>query len=369
MSGFDEARYMQDISADPESIERHLNFLENKFLDVHRSFNGFDEEFHYVECCSQPVNLDDPQQYRSANVLTNKTKNRYSNVLPKEHTRVKLSPIPGEECSDYINGNYIGGLLPGTEQEYIATQGPLQTTFQDFWRMVWEQSSSVIVMLTKEIEDERLKCDRYWPEPDTPLVVGDFRIELLDVMEKEELTERTFSLTNEQSDETRKVYQFQFTAWPDHDLPTTQNPMEAFLDLAHKVDQLNNTHGPLIVHCSAGIGRSGTFCAVHSIIEKMRSDVKNNPSEVPKFNMIKTVMQMRASRSGMVQTKDQYKFCYQTILEESRRLYGKESVAKSNGRENFQEYDSSSSVYTEEYSDDDSSSDDEGETFNGREEK
>jgi len=293
---------------------------------------------------------------------------------------VRLSVQPGEEGSDYINGNYIGGLLPGTEHEYIATQGPLQSTFLDFWRMIWEQSSSVIVMLTREIEDERLKCDRYWPDVDSPLVLGNYKIELLDVMEREELTERVFSFTDENTKEQRNIYQFQFTAWPDHDLPSSQNPSEAFLDLAHKVDTLNNTNGPLIVHCSAGIGRSGTFCAVHSIIEKMRADLKANPSEVPRFNMIRTVMQMRTSRAGMVQTKDQYRFCYQTLLEESKRLLGKKdgsSTTQPNGHQPTSQHHhhqqhlerkyslDSASEYTEDYSDDSDDSSDEDEDEEG----
>lgn len=278
--------------------------------------NGFDVEFTFIE--NQTAQEQYFGDYKSATNPLNKGKNRYSNVLPPENTRVKLKEITGEEGSDFINANYIKGLIPGSEKAYIATQGPLQSTFGDFWRMIWETDAVIIVMLTKEVENGKLKCDRYWPDFDCPMSVYPFKVTLISQDETNELTTRKLILENLESDETRDVTQFQYTAWPDHGLPVSTT---AFLELAHRADTANTTHGPIVVHCSAGIGRSGTFCTVHSIIEKLRLDIQNHEQE-PEFNIVKTVLYMREMRPGMVQTKEQYMFCYLTLLEECERLFG-----------------------------------------------
>ena len=183
--------------------------------------------------------------------------------------------------------------------------------------MVWELNTAVIIMLTKEVENGRvctsqqiyiffiylfckLKCDKYWPEVDCPLVVGYFRINLIEFTETVELTTRLFELTNFEENESRNITQFQYTAWPDHGLPVSTT---AFLDLAHSVDIANNTKGPIVVHCSAGIGRSGTFCTVHSTIEKFKVDLEQHPEIEPSVSLVNTVLYMRDQRPGMVQTK------------------------------------------------------------------
>jgi len=280
--------------------------------------NGFDVEFTYIE--NQTAQEQFFGDYTAAIMSVNKNKNRYSNVLPTEKTRVKLKPVDAEEGSDFINANFISGLIPGSERAYVATQGPLQSTFSEFWRMIWELNSTVIVMLTKEVENGRLKCDKYWPDFDCPLSCPPFKI----IMENEDVTDelstRKLLLTNSQTDESRTVWQFQYTAWPDHGLPVSTT---AFLDLASKTDDVNTNSAPIIVHCSAGIGRSGTFCTVHSIIEKLRLDLKANPNKEPECSIVKTVLFMREQRPGMVQTKEQYMFCYLAILEETEKLLGK----------------------------------------------
>jgi len=225
-------------------IGEHLEHLFQPIDQMQPQINGFDVEFNYIENrTSQEQLLED---YSSANHPLNKWKNRYSNVLPVEKTRVLLQPDNEEECSDYINANYISGLIPGSEMAYIATQGPLQSTYYDFWRMIWELNTSVIIMLTKEIENGRLKCDRYWPDLDCPLVVGYFRICLISLEETPELVTRTLELVNFETYMCRKVIQFQYTAWPDHGLPASTT---AFLDLVHNTHVANFTKGPMVVHC------------------------------------------------------------------------------------------------------------------------
>jgi len=316
--------YEADIPA--SKLREHIERLMHKLDPNDPIYNGFDEEFTFIE------NKTAAEQffgdYKSAMLPPNKNKNRYSNVLPPESTRVLLQPVEGEDGSDYMNANYISGLIPGSERAYIATQGPLQSTFPDFWRMIWEQNVAVIVMLTKEIENGRLKCDRYWPETaEQPLICGHFRISLSDSEEssKDELIERKITITNQLTEESRPVIHLQYIAWPDHGLPVSTTAFLSLLDEAYK---FNNTAGPIVVHCSAGIGRSGTFCTVHATIEKLKLDLVRHPDVEPKFNIVKTVIGMRAQRPGMVQTKEQYMFVYLAILEKAREILERHRVMR-----------------------------------------
>jgi protein tyrosine phosphatase len=287
-------------------------------------FNGFDEEFNYIE--NKTAHDQFFGDYKSAMLGENKTKNRYSNVLPPESTRVQLSNT-GEEGSDYINANYISGLIPNSERAYVATQGPLMATFPDFWRMVWELNVSVIVMLTKEVENGRLKCDRYWPDIDESLEAGNFVVTLSDIEETsmDELLERKLILLNIEKQESRPVLHLQYIAWPDHGLPVSTT---AFLSLMDEAYKFNHTGGPIVVHCSAGIGRSGTFCTVHAILEKLKLDLMNNPEEDPKLSIVRTVLAARSQRPGMVQTKEQYMFVYLAILEKTKEILQKHKEAR-----------------------------------------
>jgi protein tyrosine phosphatase len=280
-------------------------------------FNGFEEEFRYLNYKT------DTQQifgdYKSAMLGVNRVKNRFSNVLPPESTRVVLKTIEGEEGSDYINANFVSGYIPGSEKAYIATQGPLRETFQDFWRMVWEQNSTVVVMLTKEVEDGRHKCDRYWPEGDEAILTDLFKVTVSDSEERvnRELIERKLILHNLKTNETRPILHLQYVAWPDHGLPTSTT---AFLSLLDDADRFDYTGAPIVVHCSAGIGRSGTFCTVHATIEKLLWDLKQHPDVEPKISAAKAVLNARAQRPGMVQTAEQYTFVYLAILEKTEEI-------------------------------------------------
>jgi len=249
----------------------------------------------------------------------NRAKNRYSNVLPLESTRVILKKKDDEE-SDYINANWVNGLIPGSEKAYISTQGPLQETVEDFWRMVWETESNVIAMLTREMENEILKCAHYWPyEKGNSFTFDDLRVTLVEESKtfNERLVHRRMFLEYFPTGETREVMHFQYVDWPDHGLPESA---EAFREVLHNVEKVRRNKTPIIVHCSAGIGRTGTFCAVHSTLEKLSQQKKEKPDEPPEFNLLNTVLSLRAQRVGMVQTKEQYMFCYKALLEELEKL-------------------------------------------------
>jgi len=167
-------------------------------------------------------------------------------------------------------------------------------------------------MLTREVEQGRIKCDKYWPEEEA-LNFGDFKLTISDQEEcqREELIERKFTLFNTVENTSRPISHLQYTAWPDMGIPPTTN---SFLSLVEDSHKFNHTDGPIVVHCSAGIGRSGVFCIVHSILEKIQHDMKTNPLAEPKVNVVKAVLAARKQRSGMVQTPEQYTFINLALL-------------------------------------------------------
>ncbi|KAG8595566.1 hypothetical protein GDO81_001555 [Engystomops pustulosus] len=254
---------------------------------------------------SQEYESIDPGQqftWEHSNLEVNKPKNRYANVIAYDHSRVLLSAIEGIPGSDYINSNYIDGYRK--QNAYIATQGPLPETFGDFWRMMWEQRSATVVMMTKLEERSRIKCDQYWPSRGTE-TYGLIQVTLLDTVELATYCVRTFALYKNGSSEKREVRQFQFTAWPDHGVPEHPTPFLAFL---RRVKTCNPPDaGPMVVHCSAGVGRTGCFIVIDAMLERIRHEKT--------VDIYGHVTLMRAQRNYMVQTEDQYIFIHDALLE------------------------------------------------------
>jgi protein tyrosine phosphatase len=208
-------------------------------------WTGFDYEFAFLENMSA---LFTPKlNFRSANYPENQFKNRYANVLPPEQTRVILTTIKGIPDSDYINANHLDGLAENTKGRYLGIQGPLDETANDFWRMMWEQNASVVVMVTREIEGERVKCAQYWPEGETPVrLFGIFEVTCLDSQLKNDIITRRFMLKNTKTNVERPVYHFQYIEWPDHGVPASG---QIFLGLVDVVDKFNPTGNAIVVHC------------------------------------------------------------------------------------------------------------------------
>eukprot|EP00118_Oscarella_pearsei_P028857 m.3128 g.3128 ORF g.3128 m.3128 type:complete len:588 (+) comp9068_c0_seq1:109-1872(+) len=235
----------------------------------------------------------------------NKTKNRYKNILPFDHTRVCLID---DGDSDYINANFISGEVPGSEKQYIATQGCLPATVKDFWRMVWLENCEVIVMTTMEVERGRNKCVRYWADKGVAKECGQFTIESLDEEDKQSFILRTVLVTKEGERAPRKISQFHFKAWPDHGVPSDPGVVLQFLDEVRKTQEGREGVGPIVVHCSAGIGRTGTFIVIDILLSLIR--LHGADCEI---DIMKTIQMVRSQRSGMVQTEAQYKFIYVAI--------------------------------------------------------
>ncbi|KAM5148665.1 receptor-type tyrosine-protein phosphatase F isoform 2-T5 [Mantella aurantiaca] len=254
---------------------------------------------------SQEYESIDPGQqftWEHSNLEVNKPKNRYANVIAYDHSRVILTSVDGVPGSDYINSNYIDGYRK--QNAYIATQGPLPETFTDFWRLVWEQRSSTIVMMTRLEEKSRVKCDQYWPGRGSE-TYGMIQVTLLDTVELATYTVRTFALYKNGSSEKREIRQFQFMAWPDHGVPEYPTPILAFL---RRVKACNpQDAGPTVVHCSAGVGRTGCFIVIDAMLERVKLEKT--------VDIYGQVTCMRSQRNYMVQTEDQYVFIHEALLE------------------------------------------------------
>ncbi|KAF6733989.1 Receptor-type tyrosine-protein phosphatase F [Oryzias melastigma] len=256
-------------------------------------------------CFSQEYESIDPGQqftWEHSNMEVNKPKNRYANVIAYDHSRVVLTSIDAVPGSDYINANYIDGYRK--QNAYIATQGPLPETLSDFWRMVWEQRSSTIIMMTRLEEKSRVKCDQYWPSRGTE-TYGMIQVTMLDTVELATYSVRTFALYKNGSNEKREVRQFQFMAWPDHGVPEYPTPILAFLRRVKACNPLDA--GPMVVHCSAGVGRTGCFIVIDAMLERMKHEKT--------VDIYGHVTCMRAQRNYMVQTEDQYIFIHEALLE------------------------------------------------------
>uniref|UniRef100_A0A671Z4D6 protein-tyrosine-phosphatase n=1 Tax=Sparus aurata TaxID=8175 RepID=A0A671Z4D6_SPAAU len=243
-------------------------------------------------------------RFISANLPCNKFKNRLVNIMPYETTRVCLQPIRGLEGSDYINSSFIDGYRQ--QKAYIATQGPLAETTEDFWRMLWENNSTIVVMLTKLREMGREKCHQYWPAERS----ARYQYFVVDPMAEYNMPQyilREFKVTDARDGQSRTVRQFQFTDWPEQGVPKSGEGFIDFIGQVHKTKEQFGQDGPISVHCSAGVGRTGVFITLSIVLERMRYEGV--------VDIFQTVKMLRTQRPAMVQTEDEYQFCYHAALE------------------------------------------------------
>jgi len=334
MSGFEMQNASMIAPSDPVEMRR-MNFQTPGMLS-HPPIPITDLSAHIDELKTEGAtkftaeyeSIEPGQQFTwdNSSMDINKPKNRYANVIAYDHSRVVLQPVDGVVGSDYINANYCDGYRK--QNAYIATQGPLPETFADFWRMVWEQRSSTIVMLTRLEERARVKCDQYWPARGTE-TYGVMCVTLTDTQELATYVIRTFQLQRVSSahmgyTDRREIKQFQFTAWPDHGVPEHPAPFLQFIRRIHTLNPADS--GPIVTHCSAGVGRTGAFIVIDSMLERMKHERT--------VDVYGHVTCLRAQRNYMVQTEDQYIFIHDALLEAI--LAGNTEVAARNLHQHIQ---------------------------------
>ncbi|XP_041114158.1 receptor-type tyrosine-protein phosphatase R-like isoform X1 [Polyodon spathula] len=257
----------------------------------------------HAEFAEIPMNFVDPKEL---DIPSHGTKNRYKTILPNPHSRVCLKTKSiYDPLSSYINANYIRGYM-GEEKTYIATQGPMINTVNDFWQMVWQEDSPVIVMITK-LKEKNEKCVLYWPERRG--IYGKVEVLINSVRECDHYTIR--SLTLKQGGQCCSVKHYWYTSWPDHKTPDSAQPLLQLITEVEEDRKASAGRGPVIVHCSAGIGRTGCFIATTTGCRQLKQEGV--------VDVLSIACQLRVDRGGMVQTGEQYEFIHHTLsLYESR---------------------------------------------------
>ncbi|XP_040511721.1 receptor-type tyrosine-protein phosphatase delta isoform X50 [Gallus gallus] len=280
---------------------RNLYAYIQKLTQIETGENVTGMELEFKRLASSKAHTS---RFISANLPCNKFKNRLVNIMPYESTRVCLQPIRGVEGSDYINASFVDGYRQ--QKAYIATQGPLAETTEDFWRMLWEHNSTIVVMLTKLREMGREKCHQYWPAERS----ARYQYFVVDPMAEYNMPQyilREFKVTDARDGQSRTVRQFQFTDWPEQGVPKSGEGFIDFIGQVHKTKEQFGQDGPISVHCSAGVGRTGVFITLSIVLERMRYEGV--------VDIFQTVKMLRTQRPAMVQTEDQYQFCYRAALE------------------------------------------------------
>ncbi|VDI09962.1 tyrosine-protein phosphatase non-receptor type 11 [Mytilus galloprovincialis] len=323
-------------------LQARVKQLDNDKEKKQGNKGGFWDEFEQL----QQMEVRHLYSRKEGQRPENKPRNRYKNILPFDHTRIVLRDgDPQVIGSDYINGNLISTEDDNLDLKkgYIATQGALPNTVVDFWRMVWQENCRTIVMTTKEVERGKVKAVRYWPGPDHPennltqsWDVYDGKMTLKHISQKQDtdFIYREFELYREGRDgkqlesTPRSIYHYHFLPWPDYGVPGDPGSVLNFLNIVNTKQDSIKEAGPVVVHCSAGIGRTGTFIVIDIILNQIK--LFGLECEI---DIQKTIQMVRSQRSGMVQTEAQYKFVYMAVLhyletEKQRKRAEEQSVGR-----------------------------------------
>lgn len=266
------------------------------------------QEFDSLKCKKSSV--DCLSKFKAACCPQNMCKNRYYNVLPNEESRVKLHALV-EGDGDYINANFVS--CEKARRKYILTQAPLPNTMNDMWRMIWQEKVPVIVCLTKLSEGEVQKAHKYWPDEGQTTQFGRLYVKQTKAHLVSNIAVRYFDIWMEGGkDHALSVTHMHYLDWPDHGAPASTQPIRM---LANLVSEKAGVSGPVVVHCSAGVGRAGTFVAIHITLNQLEKfPISQSSSKFP-INIKEVVSTLRSQREGTVQTVEQYIFIYKAIAD------------------------------------------------------
>lgn len=258
-----DARVSDTMSLQDSVVETSRPVSVSNFAEHYRLMSA-DSDFRFSEEFEELKHVGRDQPTTFADLPCNRPKNRFTNILPYDHSRFKLQPVDDDEGSDYINANYVPGF--NSPREFIVTQGPLHSTRDDFWRMCWESNSRAIVMLTRCFEKSREKCDQYWPNDTQPMYYGDIEVQILNDSHYPDwaITEFMIRRGNEQ----RMIRHFHFITWPDFGVPNPPQTLVRFVRAFR--ERVGPDQRPICVHCSAGVGRSGTFITLDRILQSIQ---------------------------------------------------------------------------------------------------
>ncbi|XP_060530895.1 tyrosine-protein phosphatase 10D-like isoform X2 [Cylas formicarius] len=297
--GMVESRTNDNMSLPDSVIETSRPVRIDNFANHYRLMSA-DSDFRFSEEFEELKHVGRDQPCTAADLPCNRPKNRFTNILPYDHSRFKLQPVDDEEGSDYINANYVPGY--NSPREFLVTQGPLHSTRDDFWRMVWESSSRAIIMLTRCVEKGREKCDHYWPYDTMPVYYGDISVQILNETRYPDWNVSEFMVCR--GEQQRVVRHFHFSTWPDFGVPNPPHTLVRFVRAFR--ERVPPDQRPIVVHCSAGVGRSGTLICLDRILQQIQTS-----DYVDIFGI---VYAMRKERVWMVQTEQQYICIHQCLL-------------------------------------------------------
>lgn len=291
-------RHVLESQQPPDMTPIVASDLPSAYAERHKDSDyGFQHEFEML-----PDRFPD-RTTTASETRENIYKNRYPDIKAYDQTRVKLAQIDGIVGSDYINANFVVGYKE--RKKFICAQGPMEDTVSDFWRMIWEQHLELVLMLTNLEEYSKTKCAKYWPEADGTKTFGEISVSHVSEKKCSDYILRELKITKGSGSETRKIMQYHFLVWKDFQAPEYPAGILKFIRRMNEAYSLEK--GPILVHCSAGVGRTGTLVALDSLIQQLAEE-----KHVAIFN---TVCDLRHQRNFLVQSLKQYIFVYRALVD------------------------------------------------------